>query len=78
VERRRTIADELKAEGRKAGELDVCRQVLLRQLRLRFGKLPKIIVAAIERSDDLKQLNAWLDRVLEATTLEEVGITSAT
>jgi hypothetical protein len=85
LEMRRTIADVLKEEGRKEGreegreegKLLECRKILLRQLHQSFSKVPKTIVAAIERSDDLEQLHAWLDRIGDAATLEEIGIGSA-
>jgi hypothetical protein len=49
--------------------------ILLRHIRARFGKPTKAVVTAIEACQDLDQLNAWLDRVLTANNLGEVGIT---
>jgi len=66
----RTIADELKDEGR----VEATRTSLLRLIRQRFGELPRETVDRIETTDDLDQLNAWLDRFVAAETLEDMGI----
>jgi hypothetical protein len=88
----RTIADQLKAEGRKEGrkegreqgrkqgrqegEVHGRRQTLLLQLRKRFGALPPEVAARVEQTADVGQLDAWLERFATATRLEEVGIMS--
>jgi hypothetical protein len=54
-------------EGRKEGELNL----LLRQLRARFGELPPASVARIEAAD-IAELEQWGERVLSAKTLAEV------
>ena len=46
-------------------------QVLLRQLTLRFGALPQSAHAQVE-SADAGTLLRWSDRILTATTLDEV------
>ena len=66
----RTIADELKVEGR----VEATQTNLLRLLRQRFGELPRETVDRIEGTADLDQLNAWLDRFVAAETLEDMGI----
>jgi hypothetical protein len=66
----RTIADELKDEGR----LETARETLTRQLRRRFGEVPEETVAVIASTRDLERLNGWLDRFATAETLEQVGI----
>jgi hypothetical protein len=74
----RTIADELREEGikkgRKEGEIRGRRQTLLRLLRKRFGEVSPQIVDTIEATEDIKQLDTWLDRVLTARTLEQMKI----
>jgi hypothetical protein len=45
--------------------------MLLRLLRTRFGQLPDAVVAQIHAADSAR-LEAWADRVLTATTLEDV------
>jgi hypothetical protein len=74
----RTIADELKAEGRKeerkASEVRVRRNILLLQLRKRFGELPQETVDAIEATRNVKHLNTWLERTVTAGSLADVQI----
>lgn len=66
-----------KAEGRAEGRAEAKAETLLRQLRRRFGPLPE---AARDRilAADLATLDLWLDRVLDAASLEEVLASSAT
>jgi len=66
----RTIADELKEQ---AG-IETTRKNLVRLLGLRFGDVPEETVAVIESTRDLKRLNGWLDLVVTAETLEQIGI----
>jgi flagellar biosynthesis/type III secretory pathway protein FliH len=54
-------------EGLKKGE----RNLLLRQLRARFGELPPAAVARIEAAE-VADLEQWGERVLGAQTLAEV------
>jgi hypothetical protein len=77
-----TIAEALKAEGRKEGEkrgekrgeLRALRQVLLRQLRQRFPALPQTVAQRVEATTDIGQLQEWIDRVLTAETVKQMGI----
>lgn len=55
------------AASRAEGKADV----LLKQLALRFGVLPEATRARVERAT-LAQLDAWVERVLTAATLDEV------
>ncbi|HKI38107.1 MAG TPA: Rpn family recombination-promoting nuclease/putative transposase [Gemmataceae bacterium] len=71
---RQTIADMLKAEGRKEGELRTRREVLLRLLRNRFGELPAPAERRVKAARDVAQLREWFDRASTAATLEDVGI----
>jgi hypothetical protein len=74
----RTIAealrDEGKEEGRREGELRSQRQTLVRQLRLRYQKVPKAVERTVMATEDLGQLQTWLDRIITASTLDEIGI----
>jgi len=70
----RTIADELKDEGRAEGSLQTARETLIRQIRRRFGEVPEETVAVIQSTSDLDRLNDWLDLVVTAETLEQIDI----
>ena len=59
--------DEGRQQGRQEGE----RAVIARLLRRRFGELPSAISAQL-RSASEAELEAWVDNVLDATTLQEV------
>lgn len=81
----RTIADALREEGmkkglkegRQKGEIRARQQILLRQLRSRFGELPLEIHETVESTQDVRQLDKWLDRLLTAATLEQMRINPA-
>ena len=69
-EMRRTIADELKEEGAiKNGQ-----KTLVRLLKRRFGDVPAAVSATIRATDDPERLDAWLDLVVTAEALDDVGI----
>ncbi len=74
----KTIADELIDKGMKRGRKEEAvrarRRILLDLLQERFGELPQEIVATIESSKSIEQLDAWLRRFAKAVALEEVGI----
>ena len=61
----------LRNEAIKEGRNEGVRDVLLRQLRVRFGELPAATVARIEAAD-MADLERWSERVLGAQTLAEV------
>jgi len=63
----RRIRAEGHAEGRREGEAEV----LLRQLRLRFGALPEDVTARIKAAD-AETLLRWSERILSASTLDAV------
>jgi Putative transposase, YhgA-like len=71
----RTIAEALRDEGRQEGAISALQRALLRQLRSRFGKVPKATERLITTTRDIAQLEAWSDRFATATSLEDVGIT---
>jgi ElaB/YqjD/DUF883 family membrane-anchored ribosome-binding protein len=74
----KSYAEVLKEEGREKGleqgEIRALRNTLLRQLRRRFGELPTEITQRIEETVDTETLEAWLDRFVTASALEELGI----
>ena len=53
-------------------------KTLIRLLGKRFGRLPAELVRAIEAAEDIAQLDEWLDGVVTAKALPDVGIGSAT
>jgi hypothetical protein len=61
------FAERFREEGRQQGE--AC--VLERQLRLKFGELPDAVQARLAQADEATLL-AWSERVLSATSLEDV------
>jgi predicted transposase YdaD len=63
----RRIRAEGHAEGRREGEAEV----LLRQLRIRFGALPEDVTARLKAAD-AETLLRWSERVLSAPTLDAV------
>jgi hypothetical protein len=78
VKMRKTGAEALMERGaqqgaQKAGLL-TRRQTLVRLLRKRFGSVPSEVVSVVEASNDVDQLDNWLDRLVTARTLEELGI----
>jgi hypothetical protein len=73
----RTGADALRDEGRQEERANSRRQTLLRQLRLRFGRLPRPVEQVIRTTNDVARLDAWLDAVVTAETLADMGIPTA-
>jgi hypothetical protein len=76
VTMRESMADFVRAEGRKEGTVLTLRKVLLRHLRNRFGKVPKSVEKAVNATEDTTRLDTWVDRAVTAQTLEDVGIES--
>ena len=67
---RRTIADELEERGAIRNR----QQTLIRLLKRRFGDVPDGLSSTIRATNDPERLDAWLDQVVTAETLEEIGI----
>ena len=55
----------------KDGERKAERRVLLKLLRKRFGELPAAVVARIEAAE-VPELDAWTERFVTASRLEDV------
>jgi putative YhgA-like transposase len=70
----KTIAEALRDEGRAEGHVSGLRTTLRRLLIRRFGEIPPDLVVIIEGTTDLEHLNGWLDQVVTAERLEDVGI----
>ena len=79
----RTIAEALKDEGRQegrkegfeSGSLETLQNTLLRQLQRRFTKVPASVEKVVRNTRRVEQLNTWLDLVVTAPTLKDIGIT---
>jgi hypothetical protein len=62
--------------GGDDGKVQALQKVLLHILRAKFGHLPRAIEKTITATNDVSRLQAWMDRMLRARTLSEVGIGS--
>jgi hypothetical protein len=63
-----------RVEGEQKGALEMARATLLRQLGKRFKKVPRKVEANVMATTKMESLKSWLDNVLDAKTLAEVGI----
>jgi hypothetical protein len=61
-------------EGREQGIVQGKRDTLKRLLTAKFGSLPSTVRARIEALPSSEELDRYLDRVLAAGSLEEVGL----
>jgi len=77
----KTMADVLTEEGERKGRseaaIETRQQTLVRLLRRRFDSVPPGVVATVESTADVDQLDDWLDRLVTAETLDELGIPEA-
>jgi predicted transposase YdaD len=60
-----------RVEGREEGRTEIAQRTLERQLARRFGPLPPDAVDRIHHAA-LPQLETWLDRIIDAPTLQAV------
>ena len=60
-----------RAEGRAEGHAEGESKLLLKQLTLRFGPLSEATFARV-RSAPVEQLESWAERILSASTLDDV------
>jgi predicted transposase YdaD len=66
-----TLGEKFKAEGRAEGKAEAMAATLLKLLSRRFGPVPSGIEQRV-RSAGTDQLDAWLDAVIDAPTLDDV------
>ena len=66
-----TAADQLMERGREQGLKQGRREMLLDQLRERFGELPDPVLARVTAAG-VEELHAWCKRVLTAPALDDV------
>lgn len=69
-----TMAEALREESRQEGQVRAVQDTLLRQLKNRFRTVPAKTARAVKATTDVKRLNAWLDRVLAAASLDDMEI----
>ncbi len=69
-----TMAEYLMEQGAAREAVNARRQTLLRLLRLRFKRVPDGVVRRVENTADVAQLDAWVDGVVTARKLANVGI----
>jgi predicted transposase YdaD len=60
-----------RTEGRKEGHKEGERAALLRLLERRFGALPEAVTARVADAST-NEIESWLDRVLDASSLDDV------
>lgn len=61
-------------QGVKQGEAMALQRNLIRLLVQRFGGVPEEVSSTIRATHAPEQLEAWLERLLSAQTLTEIGI----
>jgi predicted transposase YdaD len=66
-----------RTEGRTEAAIKTRQQTLVRQLRKRFGTVPRGVVRAVESTTDVAKLDDWLDRFATADTLDDLQIPAA-
>lgn len=60
--------------GQQREALSARQQTLIMLLRKKFGKVPDRIVQRIEATTTVEQLDAWLEAVITAAKLADMGI----
>jgi hypothetical protein len=65
-------------QGLQQGAIRALQQALLNLLRAKFGRVPRATQRVIRATQDQRQLDAWLVRAGTASSLDEIGIASAT
>ncbi len=68
------IAREARREARRETQLSTIKKVLLQQMTLRFGRLPKEIRSRVEQITSTPELEKLTRKVLTAGSLEEMGL----
>ncbi len=59
--------------AKKEAAIETRQQTLIRLLRRRFDDLPPEVTQAINATTTTQQLDDWLDQVLTASSLDEMG-----
>jgi hypothetical protein len=65
---------QLLKEGRQEGMLDGTRGILLQQIKLRFGRVPRTVRQRIDAISSLQELQALGRKIVLAETLQDLGL----
>jgi len=71
---RREERREGRQEGRQEGLVEGMQKVLLRQMGLRFGRLPQVVRRQVEQIASVKELEELSKKVLGAKSFREMGL----
>ncbi len=71
---RRQLLQEGRKEGRQEGMMDGTREMLLQQIKLRFGRVPRTARQRIEGISSMRELRALGRKVVLAETLQDLGL----
>jgi len=67
------LIQEIYEEGKLEGTQERQREILLMQLRAKFGNLPRSVYARIQRMRSENTLNRLFKPIVTANSLEELG-----
>ena len=67
-------AEEVARRAEVNGALGEMHRTVLRMAERRFGRVPENVTRRVESSQDISQLNRWLDQVVDASALEETDL----
>ena len=73
----KAVQEAVQKAAQKAAQeasLESQKRVLIRLLRRKFASVPKKVVQKIEATDDLDQLDNWLDQIIVAESLAETEL----
>ena len=68
------VLEKGREQGRLSGLIEGKLETLKHQLTKKFGTIPEKTMARIEALDSLEELDTYLERVLAAETLEDMGL----
>jgi hypothetical protein len=66
--------EEGREQGLKAGLIEGKRETLIRQLTTKFGSLSEEIRSRVQALESVTELDAYLERVLVATSIDDMGL----
>jgi hypothetical protein len=70
----KTMADVMMERGASQAAVNVRQQTLVRLLQRRFGDVPPGVLATVQSTTDVDQLDDWLDRLVTVSTFDELRI----